>query len=242
MNSAYWGQVSKYVVAFVAFLFFTLSATAVPLFSVNSSGTPVSAQISLCLNGKGPVSCQNYSITGENLSINSLVPGRTYSSAGIKLLTPGHIQGATPYVNGYVLFSVSDTVPAEFAVVPTYTVGGTVSGLDGTVVLQLNSSETLNLNSNGGFTFATQFAYCDSYNVTVLTQPDDQMCNVTNGVGTVLTSNITSVAVVCSNEPLAHDHTILQPDFSAPVDAARSGGCMFYNIAHRYYVEHSLPG
>lgn len=228
-------QIFKYFLAFSAGIFFTLTATAAPFFSVESSGTPTSAQISLCLNGRGPVSCQTYTVSATNLSISSLIPNHTYPSAGIKLLTPGTISGGTPLANGYELFSVSDTAPAEFTVVPEYTVGGTVSGLNGTVGLQLNGSETLNVSSNGGFTFATTLEYCVGYSVAVLTQPENQMCYVTNGSGTVFTSNITNVSVTCSSEPGAQ---VTLP--SVPVDATRSGGCLFYNMAQRYYLEHSL--
>ena len=37
----------------------------------------------------------------------------------------------------------------------TYTIGGTVSGLSGTVVLQDNGGDNLSVSGNGSFTFAT---------------------------------------------------------------------------------------
>ena len=39
---------------------------------------------------------------------------------------------------------------------PTYSVGGRVSGLSGTVVLQDNGGDNLTVTANGSFTFATQ--------------------------------------------------------------------------------------
>ena len=39
-----------------------------------------------------------------------------------------------------------------------YSVGGTVSGLSGTVVLQDNGGDDLSVGSNGAFSFATRFA------------------------------------------------------------------------------------
>ena len=39
----------------------------------------------------------------------------------------------------------------------TYSVGGTVSGLSGTVVLQDNGGDDLSLSANGAFTFATRW-------------------------------------------------------------------------------------
>ena len=81
----------------------------------------------------------------------------------------------------------------------TYTVGGTVSGLSGTVVLQDNGGDNLSLSANGTFTFATALATGAAYNVTVLTNPTGQTCTVTNGSGTVAAANITNVAVTCTN-------------------------------------------
>ena len=80
-----------------------------------------------------------------------------------------------------------------------YTVGGTVSGLSGTVVLQNNGADNLALTGNGSFTFATPVAEGGTYNATVLTQPATQTCAVTNGSGTVGGANITNVGLTCSN-------------------------------------------
>ncbi|WP_115720112.1 hypothetical protein [Gallaecimonas mangrovi] len=79
----------------------------------------------------------------------------------------------------------------------TYTIGGTVSGLDGTVVLENNSGDDLTLTSDGSFTFATAVDDNSSYSVTVLTQPSGQACTVTNGSGTLDATNVSDVAVSC---------------------------------------------
>jgi hypothetical protein len=82
---------------------------------------------------------------------------------------------------------------------PTYILGGTLTGLVGTgVVLQLNGGNNLSVPANESFTFPTAMASGTSYNTTVLTQPTSpaQICNVTNGSGTV-TSNITDIQVNC---------------------------------------------
>jgi len=83
----------------------------------------------------------------------------------------------------------------------TYTVGGTVTGLTGTgLVLQDNASGDLAVSAAGAFTFATRLATGAAYAVTVKTQPSSptQNCVVTTGSGTVATSNVTNVAVVCT--------------------------------------------
>ena len=80
----------------------------------------------------------------------------------------------------------------------TYTVGGTVSGLSGTVVLQDNGADNLSLSANGPFTFATPLAAGAAYSVTVKTNPSGQTCTVTSGSGTIAAANITNVAVSCT--------------------------------------------
>jgi hypothetical protein len=79
----------------------------------------------------------------------------------------------------------------------TYTIGGTLSGLSGTVVLQNNGSDNLSLTANGTFTFTTSAASGEAYKVAVLTQPTGQTCAVTAGSGTA-TANVTTVQVACT--------------------------------------------
>ena len=80
----------------------------------------------------------------------------------------------------------------------TYSIGGTVSGLSGTVVLQDNGGDDLSVRSNGAFTFATRLATGVAYNVTVKTSPSGQSCGVSRGKGTVASANVTSIAVTCT--------------------------------------------
>jgi hypothetical protein len=85
-------------------------------------------------------------------------------------------------------------------VIPTYSVGGTVSGLTGTVILQNNAADDLSLSSNGSFTFATELADSSAYAVTISTQPTGQTCTVTNGSGTIAAADVTDVGVACVND------------------------------------------
>jgi hypothetical protein len=86
------------------------------------------------------------------------------------------------------------------SVTPTYTIGGSISGLTGTVVLRNNGKDNLSRSANGSFTFATATTTGATYNVTVLTQPTGQTCSITggSGSGTVSSANITSVSVTCA--------------------------------------------
>ncbi len=84
---------------------------------------------------------------------------------------------------------------------PTYTVGGTVSGLnDSGLVVQNNGGDGLRLASTDTtFTFTTRLTAGTSYAVTIAAQPASQTCAIsTNGSGTVGSSNV-AVAVACSD-------------------------------------------
>ncbi len=80
-----------------------------------------------------------------------------------------------------------------------YTIGGTVNGLSGTLVLQNNGGDDFTITSDGTFTFATAIADGSDYNVTVKAQPSGQSCFVTNGSGTVSGAGVTDVTVDCYN-------------------------------------------
>jgi predicted RNA-binding protein with TRAM domain len=90
----------------------------------------------------------------------------------------------------------------------TYSAGGTVSGLAGTVVLQNNGSDSLVIASNGAFSFTTPVAQGGTYSVTVQTQPATQTCTVANGGGTMGGANVTNIAVTCSTNAYTAGGTV----------------------------------
>ncbi|MBD3815395.1 MAG: hypothetical protein IE913_02840 [Halothiobacillus sp.] len=65
------------------------------------------------------------------------------------------------------------------------------------MTLQNNGTDTLSINSTGGFTFPTALASGSTYNISISLQPSGQTCTVTNGAGTVDTSNVTNIGVNC---------------------------------------------
>ena len=84
----------------------------------------------------------------------------------------------------------------------TYTVGGTVTGLNGTVVLQDNGGANLSVTTNGSFAFAQTLMPGAAYAVTVLTPPSypprSQTCAISSGTGTVANANVGNVGVACT--------------------------------------------
>lgn len=91
-----------------------------------------------------------------------------------------------------------------------FTVGGLVSGLAGTVVLQNNGGDDITISSNGSFAFPSTIASGDSYEVTVATHPDapSQTCTVSSGAGTVTDADITSVRVECATNTFSIGGTV----------------------------------
>jgi hypothetical protein len=81
-----------------------------------------------------------------------------------------------------------------------YSVGGTVSGLNGNLILRNNAGDDLALNTDGNFTFATLLADLSPYLVTVSSQPTGQTCSVSNGNGSIAGANVTNVAVNCIDD------------------------------------------
>ena len=80
----------------------------------------------------------------------------------------------------------------------TYSVGGTISGLSGTLRIRNNGSDQTTFTTNGPFAFGTKIASGQTYVVTVSNQPSGQTCTIANGSGTIAGANVTNVAITCS--------------------------------------------
>ena len=90
----------------------------------------------------------------------------------------------------------------------SYTIGGTISGLTGTVTLQDNGGAPLSVSANGAFSFSTELATGSPYSVSVVSQPSGETCTVTNGSGTVGTANVSNIAVSCAANAFSVGGTI----------------------------------
>jgi hypothetical protein len=100
--------------------------------------------------------------------------------------------------NGSGAVGNANVTTASVSCTSQYTVGGTLTGLNGTVVLQDNGGNNLTLTANGSFAFTTALVSGAAYAVTVLTQPTRQTCVVSSGSGKVASANVTSVSVNCT--------------------------------------------
>ena len=90
-----------------------------------------------------------------------------------------------------------------------YTLGGTISGLNGSGLVLANGTDTLPISSGASsFTLPTPVAYSSSYRVTVVTQPSGLSCVVVHGTGTMAASAVTNIAVSCTDKPFSVSGTI----------------------------------
>jgi len=92
-------------------------------------------------------------------------------------------------------------------------IGGKVTGLLGSLVLQNNAGDSLTVTANGAFNFPTVLKNGANYAVTILTQPTGPTCVVSNGSGTA-TADVTNVTVTCTSDPA----TVYLPITSMPDD------------------------
>lgn len=109
------------------------------------------------------------------------------------------VNNASGVINGAAVVNV-----AVACSIQSFTVGGSVAGLDGKgLVLQNNAGDDLAVSADGTFTFATAVISGGTYGVSVKTQPKliDQTCTVTSGSGTVGAANVSDVAVSCDSRP-----------------------------------------
>lgn len=85
----------------------------------------------------------------------------------------------------------------------SFTVGGAVSGLVAGTQLTLddNGGDALTVGVNGAFTFSSPVPLDGSFAVTVGTRPAGQVCTISNGSGSRVTTNVTSVSVNCAGSP-----------------------------------------
>lgn len=85
------------------------------------------------------------------------------------------------------------------ALIPTFSIGGTVAGATGPIALQNSNGTNLIVARDGSFTFGTPMVSSALYNVTVAVPPKSQACKVTNGSGIVGSADIGNVNVICTS-------------------------------------------
>ncbi len=93
--------------------------------------------------------------------------------------------------------------------VDAHAIGGTVSGVVGSVTLQLNGGQdkVVSDSDDGSFTFDTELADGTGYAVTVSSQPSNQTCTVSGGTGTA-NAAVSDVSVSCTDNEYSVSITV----------------------------------
>jgi hypothetical protein len=126
----------------------------------------------------------------------------------------------------------------------TFSVGGTVIGLQGSgLVLQNNGGDDLAVGANGVFTFPSELASGATYNVTVRTRPSDpnQACTVTNGRGTIGSADVSNVVVSCSASDFTIGGTVRNLEGSGLVLRNNGGDELTIDASGTFVFDTALP-
>ncbi|THB69344.1 MAG: hypothetical protein D6B28_11670 [Gammaproteobacteria bacterium] len=81
-----------------------------------------------------------------------------------------------------------------------YSIGGTVTGLEGSgLIIQNNSGDNTEINASGAFTLATRLDDMSAYDVTVIQNPTDpvQICTPSSASGDIAGAAITTIEIDC---------------------------------------------
>jgi sugar lactone lactonase YvrE len=110
---------------------------------------------------------------------------------------------------------------------PTYSLGGTVVGLNaGQQLLLLSGAGTqVTLNANGNFRFPDRLPQGSKYSLSVQQQPAGQTCTLTNASDTVgIKADVSNVTVACANNPAVLGGTVTGLPAGASVTLATALG------------------
>jgi len=90
-----------------------------------------------------------------------------------------------------------------------YTIGGSITGLSGLVILQNNNQDEIiiKLGSDSNFTFPTKLVTNTNYNVTIKQSYLGQACYIKDNTGIIAKTNITNIKVACGPAPYFNPFT-----------------------------------
>jgi uncharacterized repeat protein (TIGR03803 family) len=174
---------------------YTLSAT---LSGLTSSG------LVLMVNG----TTVNVAPSAKTLQLATSLPSGTSYSVTVKTQPTGEtcsVAGGSGTISSANVANVVVTCSDR-----AYSIGGSISGLNGSGLVLANGSDTFTANAGATtFTMPTPVAYTSGYAVTVQTQPTGEACSVGNGTGTMPAGPVTNIAVTCTDQSFSLGGTIM---------------------------------
>jgi len=176
----------------------TGGATAVLTFNISGTVTGLTGSGLVLQNNSG----DDIAVTAAGAFVfpTKIASGQTYTVT-VKTQPSNPAQTCTVSGGSGTVANANVSSVAVNCGTDAFTVGGTVSGLDGTgLVLQNNAGDDIAVTANGTFAFATPVLSGYPFAVTVKTQPSEkaQTCVVTGGTGTIAAGNVNTVSVECT--------------------------------------------
>ena len=192
---------------------------------------PLSAVYSLLLSGEASGTSGSYSLGGivsgltGTLEINENGANNLIITADGSFTFPSPVEENTSYTisvvsapagygctitNGTGIMPGNDVnnISIVCAPAPMYTLGGTVSGLTGSLEITQNGADNLTITTDGPFTFPTSVTYNHPYLVEVVSTPAGYDCVISNAGGVMPNNDVSDVLITCAvdttppNKPL----------------------------------------
>jgi hypothetical protein len=190
--------VIKRILICILFFAYCPMVFAGAFFNVLATGPAARISLTLCLNGQGPLSCQNYTVSASNLTITTTIPNHTYPNVGIKINTPGYVPtGCSMNSKGYCLFSVSNTTAATIPVTSTTCQSQADLIVFSPVVTQVNNPT--GSTPNASQQFSINMTMCNSQGQALIPSPSNPVhVNVYGAPNGVIspTSTTTSTGLI----------------------------------------------
>ena len=191
-------NVVLYVLSLIAAIALTGYETVeaqTPAYTVGGSsfGLASGKSVTLLLNGASALTLT----TNGAFTFPTTLPAGTSYSVTIAIQPTGQ---SCVVANGAGTNISDDVGNVGISCSSTYTIGGSVSGLNASgLVLRMNSTNLIIANGAGSFKFATALPTGSFYFVSIGIQPIGQTCSVTGGSGVVGNANPVGISVSCTN-------------------------------------------
>ncbi len=172
----------------------SVQVTCVNVYSVGGTVSGLGAGKSVTLVNKGTNSLTR-SVNGSFKFTTRLAAGAGYS------VTVGTqpIDQRCSVTNGAGTIGSANVTNVLVNCVNTYSIGGSITGLNlyRTVTLLNMGANSIKVSANGTFAFSARILSGGSYSVMVGMQPWGQACGISNGAGTNISANVTTVQIHC---------------------------------------------
>jgi hypothetical protein len=167
-------------------------------FEFDAGSSPPSASthtVTPSAGANGSISPNTAQIVNDGSVVQFTITPNNGYVASITGTCGGSLTGTT-YTTSPITTDCSVTV--TFFSAPTYTIGGSISNLSGSITLTDANAGSSTV-STTSFVLPNSLVSGSTYNVTISIQPSGRICTVSNGSGTISSSNVTNISVSCAN-------------------------------------------